>query len=141
MEEAIPIRKCRCSELLKLTENIRCEECRKILRKIVKGIDNTEKTVTKEDATHRIEIIAKFNPAIISENEIKEIILARRDFCEIIEYEFSGDNTVNITVYIFSVGQWDAESIELYVNSLLAGMTIPDGIKKSDIAVKVKKPN
>jgi len=139
MEEVIPIGKCRCGKLLEPAENIRCKECRKILREIVKGINNTERTVTKEDATHRIEIIAKFNPAIISENEIKEIILVRRDFCEIIEYEFSGDNTVNITVYIFSVGQWDTESIELYVNSLLAGMTIPNGVKKSDITVEVKE--
>ena len=133
MEETVFIRKCGCGKLLMPDENIRCAKCLKILHKIV---GNYHK---KEDATHRINIITKFNPEIISKNEIEKIILTRQDCYEIIEYEFEKDNSVRIVIYIFSVGMWSAESIKSYINGLLANMTIPDGVKKSGITVEVKE--
>ena len=95
----------------------------------------------KEDATHQIELIAKFDPEVIGEDEIGEIILARQDCCEreIIEYEFKEGNVVKIFIYIFSAEQWSVELIKFYVSGFLASMTFPDGVKKSDVAVKVEK--
>lgn len=126
-------RRCRCNELLKPDEEIRCAECLKILHKTIEDYHK------KENATHRIDIIAEFNPEIISKSETERIILACQDCYEIVEYEFEKDNLVKIVVYIFSAGMWSAKSIKSYINGLLANMTVPDGVKKSDITVEVNK--
>jgi len=99
----------------------------------------------KEDATHRINVKVRFDPSLISEEEIKGIISRRRKNLggsEIIEYEFKDGDLIKIVVYIsksFISESWDAELVKFCTEEYLGGLMLPVGIKKSGIVVEVEK--
>ena len=99
----------------------------------------------KENATHRIDIEVRFDPSLISKEEIKGIIFRRRENLrrsEIIEYEFEDVNLIKASVYIskdFISKSWDAELVKFYAEEYLGDLMFPAGIEKSEIAVEVEK--
>lgn len=94
----------------------------------------------KKHTTHRIELTIGFDPKKVRRSEVEKIILTYWGCCEIIEHKPEKDNSVRIFIYILFMEEWwNIELIKLHINGLLGDITFPDGIKRSDITVKVKK--
>ena len=94
----------------------------------------------KTHATHQVELVIRFDPKKTGENEIEKTIFSCWSCCESIEHNPRKDNIMKIFIYVLFMEEWwNTVLVELHITDLLANIVFPNGVRKSDITIKVKK--